>query len=88
MAEKQIIDQEYFNLNGTDYIARLYHPAGKTYIYGEIVYKKNEERPYRQMRNIARSFLKPYGIVIPTVANSNVTHEAIKKLIAVLRGEQ
>lgn len=85
MTGNAIIDQEEFHFEGTDYIARLYHPNGKSLVYGEIVYKKNLERPYKEMRNIARQYLKPYGIEVPTEANRYVTHEAVKKLIQIIR---
>lgn len=88
MNGKQIIDQEDFSFEGIEYTARLYHPQGKNLVYGEIVYKENGERPYRKMRDIARQYLKPYRIEIPTEASSNVTHVAVKKLIAVIREEK
>ena len=40
MTGNAIIDQEEFHFEGTDYIARLYHPNGKSIVYGEIVYKR------------------------------------------------
>lgn len=88
MNKKEIIDQEDFLYNGVEYIARLYHPNGKSYVYGEIVYKETGARPYRKMRDIARQYLKPYGINIQTHANSNVTHIAVEKLIFVLRSNK
>lgn len=83
--QKTIIDQEKFVFNNTAYIAQLYHPSGKSCIYGEIVYADNGERPYRKMRAIAREYLRPYGIIIPTEASSNVTHVAVRKLIETIK---
>ena len=84
-AQKTIIDQEKFVFNNTAYIARTYHPSGRSCIYGEIVYADSGERPYRKMRAIAREYLRPYGIIIPTKASSNVTHAAVRKLIETIK---
>ena len=88
MLKSEIIETEDFTFEGINYTARLYHPKGKKYIYGEIVYKETETRPYRKMRDIARRFLKQYGINIPTNAKSDVTHIAIQKLLQILKGDK
>lgn len=83
--DKRIIDQEEFSFAGVSYIARLYHPAGKTAVYGEIVYKETYERPNGKMRDIARKYLKPYGVKIQTSSKKDVTHVAVRKLIEKIR---
>lgn len=87
--EKEIVDEEDFSFNGVAYTARLYHPAvNQNYIYGEIVFKGTEERPYGKMRKIAREYLLPYGEKIPTTAKRLVTHEAVKKMIEFIRSNK
>lgn len=75
-----IIKEKEFPLNNGKYIARLYSHEGKTIPYGEIVKSENNKR-VGNMKGLARDFLKPYGIEVPTDARIMVTHTAVAKLI-------
>lgn len=66
----------------------MYCPARKSGLYGEIVIKESGERPYRKMKRIAREYLRPYGIDVPTDAKTMVTHNAVQKLIEVIRAHK
>lgn len=83
MSEKRIIKEKTFSLDGKNYIARLYNANGKSSIYGEIVYQDNGKRP-KNMKNVAREFLKQFNTEISTDARIETTHSAVKKLIDLL----
>lgn len=78
--EDKIIKEKEFVFKGNSYIARLYLHENKTRIYGEIVHQENNQRVHN-MKGLAREFLKPYGIIIPTDAQTMVTHNAVALLI-------
>ncbi len=82
---KTILDKEEFSFEGEKYIARRYILEGKSAIYGEIVYKDTGMQPYGKMKSIARGYLAPYGIEIPTSANHINTHIAVGLLIDCIR---
>ena len=65
----------------------LYSHENKPMLYGEIVYSDNNQRVHN-MKGLARDFLKPYGINVPTDAKTMVTHNAVALLIKTLEENQ
>lgn len=79
-SEDIVVKEKKFTFEGNHFIARLYSHENKPVIYGEIVYNENNQRVYN-MKGLARDFLKPYGIDVPTDAKKMVTHNAVALLI-------
>jgi hypothetical protein len=81
----RILEEIPFTYNNIQYVARTYIPLNKpNYIYGEIVFLKNKQRP-EKMRNIVRGKLKEYNEDVPLDSKRLVTHSAVKKLIDLLK---
>lgn len=76
----KIVKEKQFVFKETKYIARLYYHNNKPSLYGEVVYKKNNQR-VNNMKNLAREFLSQYKINISKDAKIETTHSAVKKLI-------
>ncbi|MCR4632210.1 MAG: hypothetical protein K5786_11325 [Treponema sp.] len=78
--DDKVIKEKEFVFEGNHYIARLYTHENKPMIYGEIVYREDNHRVHN-MKGLARDFLKPYGIDVPTDAKKMVTHNTVALLI-------
>jgi hypothetical protein len=79
----KIIEEKEFTYMGDKFIARRYIPDENWDIplkYGEIVYKDNGKRP-KSMKNIAKQYLRPFGIEISNDASVMNTHTAVGILI-------
>lgn len=86
-SDDKIIKEKEFVFEGNNYVARLYSHENKPMIYGEIVHKENNRRVHN-MKGLAREFLRPYGITIPTDAKTVVTHNAVALLIQKLEEQK
>lgn len=86
-SDDKIIKEKDFVFNGIKYTARLYSHENKPMLYGEIVYSDNNQRVHN-MKGLARDFLKPYGINVPTDEKTIVTHNAVALLIKTLEENQ
>ncbi len=85
--DDKIIKEKDFVFNEIKYTARLYVHENKPMLYGEIVYSENNQRVHN-MKGLARDFLKPHGINVPTDAKTMVTHNAVALLIKTLEENQ
>lgn len=85
--DDKIIKEKQFVFNKIQYTARLYSHGDKSMLYGEIVYSETNQRVHN-MKGLARDFLKPYGINVPTDAKTMVTHNAVALLIKTLEENQ
>ena len=74
-----VVCEKSFMFHETKYIARTYRHNG--YVYGEICYAHNNERPYRKMRRIAWEYLKSMGIHI----DGTITHQSVRVLVEKLQ---
>lgn len=74
-----VVCEKYFTFHETECIARTYRHSG--YVYGEICYAHNNERPYRAMRRIAWEYLKSIGVHI----DGTITYQSVKVLVEKLQ---
>lgn len=70
-----IVEEKEFKLNGTVYIARKYKGTKK-----DIIYKETRE-VVKNIKGIARSYLKQFNENVSTDANVMNTYDAVDLLM-------
>jgi hypothetical protein len=80
--KETVIKNVEFIYDNKKYVALLYKNKGNDCVYGKILLKDNVQQKIN-MKDIARKYLRPFGINIPTTSNVN-THDSVRKLVDIL----